>query len=1259
MASAVPVPKPRTNIVDGQSKKPIPKPRQKVVVSTPCAVSENETVCCVKCNAKILNECACATLQVSKHNSIDTCGRSKQNAESKRIVGGRLEKSMKNITRRFTTRPLSPGKEGKLNQSKVLRSHSLPSESAFNSLPVEDIFQSITFKSPIAVTDSENGTLPVDGSDQAEEEIYPNTYNAPPPIYPPPPLPDESVYDEVQSVALSGSGSSNVSSSGSAVSHKKTVVSGVSKERVYEPIAIEFAGDATSSKPLILPENISSGNNSVPSVCVTRSDSWSFYDSVFGDKSGSEDGTTVVPSGKDSVSFSERTWSRNSVSPSLLSELDALGCISEDENFEDDNVSFSSASTPRSISVQNEMYDAWEPLKAAVTLRRKETERNAPSKSVILEFDPLFSRTNALPIDNNNEDIFLQSGVDLLTTEEAIYGNINQVSKEKKNIVRKHSYDEVSIECPPVPPRRVDSISPTPSKRENTVQIDRSHRETLGAVCEIRTEDEHALYLKNQRDELGIPSGSSGSLQKALSSDDVSMDKKQPRKLTRLASMRQAVRRVADRSPNVLPRTPKLGISLRDPIRNPQTRQEKQKKAESDTRHVERPEISPQLNFPHSGLVFKVAIGKEKQQDYVHRWCVLAEDKLTFYADKTATAMKELITLPSILSLQVITDRKISVDGDCFEINTSSKTRSYVFGTSGPSERRIWMQKILESLTSVFPLRVISDYTRGGWCYLKEGISGKWSAAWILIHKRTFYYCLEKVPIQEIDLRKARCVALQDSNPDTSVLRVSTRGPSLLLDCQGLALYLHMDTPIETRVWQKIIQSSAVDNGPNLDQQQLTKDDIPVIVDKCIKFVYAHGSMSEGIYRRSGANSCVSKLLEMFRLDAWSVQLSRQEYTEYDVSSVLKRFFRDIPEPLLTTELHGQFCDIAAGKFKEDKVALYRRTLEQLPPVNYLTTRKLISHLHSIHEQREKNRMPLDNLAAIWGPTLMHIETSESLEWSKNETAVVADLITYHVQLFEVNDEELNREKLMQEVLERINSSSTSLPQSKPSGELHVWVYLNNRDSGNCVHITAGPQKLAGEVCADLAERMKIPSHELVLQEVVCGGSLMRFLHHTEKVLDTVLRWSYWDECDRKDNSLVVMKNDILKEVVPLAKPPLAMSGELRYADKKSKSFKPFVFEFSQAKLCYYKDKKGSVKMSEWKIEDIVWYLGYEPKRNPQTRWSITFIEKNKPTKRSKDSPYFGNTIAGTSKDEQLRWMAALLIGEYPQGLFMSPTLLT
>lgn len=57
--------------------------------------------------------------------------------------------------------------------------------------------------------------------------------------------------------------------------------------------------------------------------------------------------------------------------------------------------------------------------------------------------------------------------------------------------------------------------------------------------------------------------------------------------------------------------------------------------------------------------------------------------------------------------------------------------------------------------------------------------------------------------------------------------------------------------------------------------------------------------MSEGIYRKSGSENSINKLLKLFRTDAFSVQITRTEYNEHDVSNVLKRFMRDLPERLL------------------------------------------------------------------------------------------------------------------------------------------------------------------------------------------------------------------------------------------------------------------------------------------------------------------------------------------------------------------------
>lgn len=73
--------------------------------------------------------------------------------------------------------------------------------------------------------------------------------------------------------------------------------------------------------------------------------------------------------------------------------------------------------------------------------------------------------------------------------------------------------------------------------------------------------------------------------------------------------------------------------------------------------------------------------------------------------------------------------------------------------------------------------------------------------------------------------------------------------------------------------------------------------------------------MSEGIYRRSGSSRAVARLLEAFRKDAWVTQITKVDYSEHDVATVLRRFLRDLPEPLLPATIHDPLCRIVGELF--------------------------------------------------------------------------------------------------------------------------------------------------------------------------------------------------------------------------------------------------------------------------------------------------------------------------------------------------------
>lgn len=77
--------------------------------------------------------------------------------------------------------------------------------------------------------------------------------------------------------------------------------------------------------------------------------------------------------------------------------------------------------------------------------------------------------------------------------------------------------------------------------------------------------------------------------------------------------------------------------------------------------------------------------------------------------------------------------------------------------------------------------------------------------------------------------------------------------------------------------------------------------------------------------------------------------------------------------------------------------------------------------------------------------------------------------------------------------------------------------------------------------------------------------------------------------------------------------------------------------------------------MGTWNIEDIVWYFGHETKRNPPTKWTITFIPKCDTPHRTKNTPYFGNVIVWNDPTIRAVWLAAMLKAEHPNDLKPPP----
>ncbi|OIW31004.1 RhoGAP-domain-containing protein [Coniochaeta ligniaria NRRL 30616] len=179
---------------------------------------------------------------------------------------------------------------------------------------------------------------------------------------------------------------------------------------------------------------------------------------------------------------------------------------------------------------------------------------------------------------------------------------------------------------------------------------------------------------------------------------------------------------------------------------------------------------------------------------------------------------------------------------------------------------------------------------------------------------------------------------------------------------------------------------------------------VPMVVYQCIQAVDLYGLGVEGIYRLSGSLPHVNKLKAMFDHDSSSPSLDfrNPENFFHDVNSVaglLKQFFRDLPDPLLTREHYHSFIEAA----KNDDEVLRRDSLHaiinDLPDPNYATLRALTLHLHRVIENSAVNRMSTQNLAIVFGPTLMG--TDSNLADSGFQSKVVETILQNTYQIFD------------------------------------------------------------------------------------------------------------------------------------------------------------------------------------------------------------------------------------------------------------------
>ncbi|KAF4517573.1 hypothetical protein B566_EDAN008562 [Ephemera danica] len=153
--------------------------------------------------------------------------------------------------------------------------------------------------------------------------------------------------------------------------------------------------------------------------------------------------------------------------------------------------------------------------------------------------------------------------------------------------------------------------------------------------------------------------------------------------------------------------------------------------------------------------------------------------------------------------------------------------------------------------------------------------------------------------------------------------------------------------------------------------------EIPMVLKCCAEFIESSGIV-DGIYRLSGVNSNIQKLRNAFDEDRIPALYEDESILQdiHSVASLLKMYFRELPNPLCTYQLYPNF--VAAVQAKENERLLrMREAVQKLPPPHYRTLEYLIRHLSRVASRGVQTGMTPRNVAIVWAPNLLRCKELE------------------------------------------------------------------------------------------------------------------------------------------------------------------------------------------------------------------------------------------------------------------------------------------
>ncbi|CAL5867152.1 uncharacterized protein PFLUO_LOCUS1364 [Penicillium psychrofluorescens] len=238
---------------------------------------------------------------------------------------------------------------------------------------------------------------------------------------------------------------------------------------------------------------------------------------------------------------------------------------------------------------------------------------------------------------------------------------------------------------------------------------------------------------------------------------------------------------------------------------------------------------------------------------------------------------------------------------------------------------------------------------------------------------------------------------------------------------------------------------------------------VPALVDDSVSAMRQMDMSVEGVFRKNGNIRRLKEIAEMIDTKYDQVDLAKENPVQ--IAALLKKFLREMPDPLMTFKLHRLFVTSQKLSDPEKQKRVLHLACCLLPKPHRDTLEILFAFLNwtssfSHVDEESGSKMDIHNLATVMTPNILYPNAKNStVEESFLSIEAVNALITYNDTMCEIpedlqsilNDPSLfreNAEVTTKEILKRYGDIARGSFSQRPDNGGETFT-INNSNRGN------------------------------------------------------------------------------------------------------------------------------------------------------------------------------------------------------------------